>query len=437
MKDAIRRHLRDFVAVAVLAAVGLVTLWVILQEQRLRIPVLEERPFELKAEFETGQAVVSGQGQVIRVAGIRIGDVQEVELSEGVAVATFAIDREYLPIYSDATILLRPTTGLKDMFFDLDPGTAAAGEVEEGETLPITSTAPDINLDQVLAALDADTRAYLRLALVGAGQGLDGRARDLGRLLGGLGPINEKIAALNGEVADRRAQLRSLVHALNLVTGEVGRAEDDLARLIAAANGALEAVASREPDLSRSLQSLPETLEVAQETLADVGSLADVLGPTANHLRPFAAELPSMSRSLESLATSTTPVLSDQIRPFVRAARPLVPDLAGAARSYSRAAPDLTVIGEQVNRLANMTAYNPRGREEPGVDGRDEGYLYWAAWVTHNGTSVFEAADGNGLYRRFYLTGSCTHLANMITTTPLGPLVHDLDLLFAAGAPCA
>src|ERR687897_2943856 len=102
MATAIRKHLRDFIAVAALLLVALATTWVILQEQRLRIPILEEKPFELKAEFETAQAVVPGQGQTIRVAGVRNGDVQDVEVENGVGVVTFAIDREFLPIYRDA-----------------------------------------------------------------------------------------------------------------------------------------------------------------------------------------------------------------------------------------------------------------------------------------------------------------------------------------------
>src|SRR5215213_397961 len=130
MGTTIRKHLRDFVAVAGLIVIGLVVTVYVVQEQRLRIPVLEERPFELKAEFETAQAVVPGQGQTIRVAGVRIGDVQTVEVDNGVGVVTFAIDRQFLPIYRNATILMRPTTGLKDMFFELDPGTKAAGEYE-------------------------------------------------------------------------------------------------------------------------------------------------------------------------------------------------------------------------------------------------------------------------------------------------------------------
>ena len=46
-----------------------------------------------------------------------------------------------------------------------------------GGTVQLANTAPDVNLDEVLGALDSDTQAYLRLLLVSGGQAVDGRAR--------------------------------------------------------------------------------------------------------------------------------------------------------------------------------------------------------------------------------------------------------------------
>ena len=122
MRTAIRKHFRDFLAVAGLSAIALVTVYVILQQQRLRIPVLEEKPFVLKAEFETAQAVTPGQGQTVVVAGVKIGDISKVELEDGRAVVTMDIERKFLPIYKDATAAVRPRTGLQDVFIELDPG---------------------------------------------------------------------------------------------------------------------------------------------------------------------------------------------------------------------------------------------------------------------------------------------------------------------------
>jgi phospholipid/cholesterol/gamma-HCH transport system substrate-binding protein len=436
MGTAIRKHLRDFIAVAVLVIIALAVSLYIVQQQRLRIPVLEEKPFELKAEFETAQAVVPGQGQSLRVAGVKIGDVKSVELEEGTGVVTFEVDRDYLPIYEDATILLRPTTGLKDMFFDMDPGSRAAGEVEDGATLPVENTAPDVNLDQILEALDSDTQAYLRLLLVGAGKGLEGRGRDLGEVLGSLGPLNEDLARLNSKVAERKEELARLVHNLNLLTKAVGDNGDDLAQLVDSSNAALGAIASQDTHVQRAVGLLGPTLAETRRTLGDVATFAEVLGPAFNDLRPFARNLDELNASVLDLAESTTPVIQREIRPFVRKARGPVRSLKKAAKQLARATPHLTVIGEKINRLGNMAAYNPGGAQPPGAPNRDEGYLYWAAWLGHVGNTVFEAQDAHGLYRRIYFTLSCANAANILSETPVAPLLTNLAPLFAPGGPC-
>ena len=415
MITAIRKSLRDFVAIAVLTAVAVTVTWFILQEQRLRIPVIEDRPFELKAEFETAQAVVPGQGQTIRVAGVRVGDVQSVELVDGAGVVTFAIDRDYLPIYRDASILMRPTTGLKDMFFDLDPGTRAAGEYDEGQVVPMANTAPDVNLDEILAALDSDTQAYLRLLLVGAGQGLDGRDRDLGRLLGSLGPLNRDFADLNSKVSERRAALADLMHHLNLLTSEVARSEAELTRFVSASESALGAFAEQDPDVQRAVSLLPQTLSEGRQALESMERFARIMGPGFNSLRPFARELDPLNASTKQMAEAVTPVLEEEVRPFVREARTHVPDLKTAARRFGSATPRLTVVATKLNRLANMAAFNPGGSESAGTPGRDEGYLYWLAWLGHTSANLFSAADGNGYYRRIYLTMGCENVNGLIS----------------------
>ncbi len=191
----------------------------ILQNQRLRIPILDERPFELKAEFQTAQAVVPGQGQTIRVAGVRVGDVGKVELVDGAGVVTFAIDREFLPIYRDATILMRPATGLKDMFFQLDPGSARArrrtrrGRSCRWPTRRLTSTSTTCS-----PSLDSETRSYLRLLLVGVGKGLDDRDRELGTPARQPRADQPQHGRAQQVVAKRRDELARFTHNTNVLT---------------------------------------------------------------------------------------------------------------------------------------------------------------------------------------------------------------------------
>ena len=112
---AIRKHPKDFLAIIGLIVVaGFIGVY-ILDNQRLRFPVIEEKPFTVKAEFSTAQAVVAGQGQTVRVSGIRVGDIGGTELKDGRAIIKMDLDPRYKKLVrTNATAFLRPKTGLKD-----------------------------------------------------------------------------------------------------------------------------------------------------------------------------------------------------------------------------------------------------------------------------------------------------------------------------------
>ena len=120
--------------------------------------------FELKGEFTSAQAVTPGQGQSVTINGVKVGEISKVDLENDNAVVTMAIDDKYGSlIKSDATMLPRPRTGLNDMVIEIDPGTSDR-TIEEDSTVPTTQTEAQVQPDEFLATLDADTRAYLQAA---------------------------------------------------------------------------------------------------------------------------------------------------------------------------------------------------------------------------------------------------------------------------------
>ena len=146
MRIAIRKHLRDFLALffMVLVAIGVTSY--ILSQERFHlpkwVPALGSDFYKLNVEFQTAQAVVPGQGQTINIAGVKVGDVSSVHLKNGIAIVSVDMDRKYTPVYRNAHVLLRPKTGLKDMFLALDPGTKDAGTIPDGEGPVLTGSAP-------------------------------------------------------------------------------------------------------------------------------------------------------------------------------------------------------------------------------------------------------------------------------------------------------
>ncbi len=435
---AIRKRGGDFAAVIGLVIVATVVGGFILAHQRVRFPFIEKKPFQLQAAFSTAQAVTPGQGQTVRMAGVRLGDISKVRLDNGRAIVTMDLDPQYDDlVHTDASALLRPKTGLKDMFIELDPGSARAPLAKEGWTLPVQNTLPDINPDEVLGALDADTRDYLKLLVNGAGKGLDRRGSDLQEVFSRFEPTYRDIARVTSQVSTRRANLRRLVNSLQRLNTELASRDDDLAQLVSASSAVFRAFASENGNIARAVRDLPPALRQTTSTLGKVQTYADVLGPTADKLRPAVRALNRANHSVAPFAKEAEPILRTQIRPFVRAVRPVVHDLRTPAKQLAGATPDLTRSFTVLNHLFDLFAYNPGGRQGPDVTNREEGYLFWIAWVTHQTVNVFSTGDAHGSYRPVFVGGPCGALAGILARDPTG-IFSNLNLgeILGSGGVC-
>ena len=409
MRDAIRKRAGDFTAIIVLMVIALGVGAYILSQERLRFPFLQSAPFKLKAELATAQAVVAGQGQTVRVAGVRIGDIGGVSLKNGRAIVSMDLDPEYKGlIHTDATALLRPKTGLKDMFLEINPGSNSAPAAKANWTMPIRNTLPDINPDEIFSALDVDTRDYLKLLVNGAGRGLQGRGNDLQDVFRRFEPTHRDLARVSQAVATRRTNLRRLINSLNLLNGELASRHTDVSQLIGTSATVFRAFASEDANISRAVADFPAALRQTTGTLGKVQTYANVLAPTAEHLRPAVRALNTANHAIIPFAKETAPILRTQIRPFVRDARPVVRDLRPAAQNLAAATPDLTKSFGVLNHLFNMLGYNPAGHNNPGAN---PGYLYTLAWLAHQGANIFASNDANGSFRPVFLAGTCGTLA--------------------------
>ncbi len=433
MKRALVSHLRDFVAIAVMVAIAVGVGAFILVKQGVRFPFIEEEPYRLWVEVENARGVTPGQGQTVRVAGMRVGDVGDVELEDGKARIRMDLDPEHDKLVRrDATVLLRPRTGLKDMFLALDPGSDGEPVMAEDGVIDSSNTLADVNADEVLEALDTDTRAYLGLLINGAGLGLQGRDDDLRQVFARLGPLHRDLRALNTEVVKRRRNLARLINNYGSTVERLGREDRELTQLVLSAEQVFGRLAQEDERISLAVSRLPTTLRQAESTLLRVGQLGETARPAFRALRPAVREIDEANAELLPLAEVAEPILRERIRPFVRRAQPYIRELKPAARDLGQASPDLREVFYELNRLFNMGAYNPGGAEALTGDrtkdlARDEGLLFWLAWVSHNSNSLFQTSDAQGPFRRFILLATCsTYQQMLLESGPTAPILEDL-----------
>jgi phospholipid/cholesterol/gamma-HCH transport system substrate-binding protein len=408
MKRAIKNHTRDFAAIVVLIILAIVVSGFILSHERLNLPFISQSTYPLNAEFSSAKAVTAGQGQTVNISGVQVGSISGVKLnSDGTADVQMSIDQQYQNlIHTDASALLRPKTGLDDMFVELNPGTKSAPLAKPGFTIPVGNTNPVVDPDEILSSLDADSREYLQLLVNGAGQGLQNHGgSELANVLKRFLPTHQDLARLNSVVAERSDALRSLIHSLQVLNTSLATKQTQIAQLVDTSAKVFHAFANANQGVSRAVADLPGTLNQTTATLQKVRVFANLLAPATRNLLPAARALPGANAATIALAKPTTPVLQHQIRPFVVQARPLVRNLRPASNNLATATPSLSKVFGVLNSLFNVLGYFPGGGQH--------GYLWWLAWGSHDARTLFSTQDANGDFRPVFLQASCASLAQI------------------------
>jgi phospholipid/cholesterol/gamma-HCH transport system substrate-binding protein len=426
VRRGLSAHRTDFLAIVALVAIAIAVAAYVLYHQPAF--TFNQSYYTVRAAFTSSAAVTPGQGQAVTIAGVQVGQVGGVTLHDGQAVVTMNIYKRYAPIYRDATVLLRPRTPLKDMYLALDPGTKQAGTVPAGGMLGAGSTTPDVDLDQILASLDGDTRSYLLLLLAGGAQAFNNPASTVPALRATLRrfePLDRDTRTFATLLSKRSANLRRAIHNLQRVATSLGGVDGQLASLIASSNTNFSAIASQDASLEAGLTLLPGTLTQTNQTLGKVQSFAAALGPALSQLQPFAHALAPALEASRPLFHDTTPVIQNQLRPFSIAVQPLAKALKPAATELSKAVPPLTASVGVINTLLNTLAFQPSGGEQ--------GYLFWGSWLAHIANTLTDLQDAQGPTVRGIFMATCPALNLLETTIQAGsPSVAPLlDLLNA------
>jgi phospholipid/cholesterol/gamma-HCH transport system substrate-binding protein len=416
VRRAIRIHRRDFIAIIVLFLLAIaVTSYIFAHQPSFSgiFGLFGKSYYTVNAEFSEASAVTSGQGQTIDIAGVTVGQVGGVSVQNGRAVVTMNIYKKYQPIYTNATVLLRPRTPLKDMYLELDPGTSNFPAVPAGGTLGAGATNPDVDFSEILAGLDADTRDYLLLLLGGGAHAFrnpgnpgprpsPSAVADLQGIFKRFAPLNRDTATFSRLLAERTQNIRRSINGLRKVTETLGSVQGPLTSLIKSSNTNFQAIASQSQQLEQALTLLPGTLQQSISTYNKLVPFAVASEQSSRALIPWARALAPALIASRPLFKQTTPVIENQLKPFTLQVRPVAQVLAPASKALSEATPPLTRSIGVLNTLFNALAYQPKNGEQ--------GYLFWGSWLGHVADLLTSQQDAQGPIVRGTYMAACSEL---------------------------
>jgi phospholipid/cholesterol/gamma-HCH transport system substrate-binding protein len=382
------------------------------------------KPYELKATFENAPPIQ--KNQAVRIAGVDVGKVSEVEPVGGDSPAvtvTMKLDEEALPIYRDARVKVRPRIFFEgNLFFDIHPGTSGSGELDDGGTIPASQTSAPVQIDQVLGTLQADTREGLQKLLAGYGGALnrkpeagedDDQDPDVQGKTAGQA-LNESLEysadALRGGAIVNQALLGTDLHDLsNLVGGQqrifaaLSRNEGVLKDLITNFNTTMGALAAEQDDLRETVALLPEVLEAANPTLDELNAAFPPTRAWALEMLPGVRETPATIDAAFPWIRQTRALLGpDELQGLVDDLQPAVDDFARFTEGQIQLLPEI----DRFNRcqldviLPTQEGVIDDGALTTGLRNYEE---FFQTTVGLAGES--QNFDGNGSYTRFASAG--------------------------------
>lgn len=368
---------KNLTAVLVGIVVGVVALVYVLANVKFIAP-WEDR-VELSAVFESADAVNPDAAPKVRIAGVDVGQVIDVELTDdGKARVRLSLEPGHT-VYSNATALLRPKSVLNEMYVEIAPGGAPGTPLTEGGEIPATRTERPVQADEVFEHLDQRTRDALGnllsmsdVALANAPETLPAALREFDTALSTWSPVLTKLAT-------RRERIAQLVTSVSLIAEATGRNRERASRLTTSLEQTLTTLSQRQDALVAGLAEVPGLGDDLRAASGSVSALASELNPTLRNVRAASETLPPTLRRLQSTVGNARETLRTA-RPVVAKARPLL-NLMGPVVSDARTSFD---------QLAPMSE-----RVDPALDTLMP-YLTDLRAFIYNTSGVFTASDATG-----------------------------------------
>jgi virulence factor Mce-like protein len=381
--------------------------------------------FRVKAVFVNSNNV--RPNSPVRIAGVNIGKVTKVEAYKGgdgnAALVTMEIQKDGLPIHKDATMKVRPRIFLEgNEFVDVQPGTPSAPTISDGDTIPMTQTAAPVQFDQVLSALQSNTRDDLKRLLEGYGTALTYQptaaddasqdpavhgqtaAQSLNDSIDTAPGALRNVSVVNNALLGlQRHDLSGLVDNTARVAKALSRNQQSLQDFVTNFNTTLAALASRQTELKQTIAQLGPTLEHTDTALTHLDASFPNARAFAREILPGVRETPAtIDAALPWIAQTRKLVGKPELGGLVQELKPTTVDLARLVEGTLTVLPQADLVSQCVTKVILPTG-DIKIQDGQFTSNTENYKEFWYTMVGLAGES--QNFDGNGHYVRFAVGG--------------------------------
>lgn len=401
--------MRRVIAITAVALIALVAVVLV-----VRAGNDDDGTYRVRAIFENAFTVIPGLD--VKVAGVKVGQVDEVEVTrDKKAAVVLRIDEPGFDDFrTDARCQIRPQSLIGEKFIECTTtqprreGTPpppalrviGAGEGEGQRLLPVSQTSRPVDLDLLNNIMRRPFRERFSIILSEFGAGLAGNGETLNRTIRNAVPALRATDEVLNILARQKQVLADLARDGDRSLAPLARDRRSVSNFIEKANRTAQATADRRGNLERNLALLPPFLRELDPTLEQLGAFADQATPTLTDLRAVAPRLNALLRELGPFSRAGIPAFeslgsaTEVGRPALKASLPIVQDARRLAKELRPTARDLSAL---------LTSFRDTG----GIERLMDFFFYQA--------SAINGFDATGHYLRAGL------LVNLCTTLALTP----------------
>lgn len=338
----------------------------------------------------------------VTIAGVKVGSVLEITGRGENATAVVGLDESVVPLHEGASFALRSKTLVEETYVDITDGSGS--ELENGTVLPLSANSSSVHLDEVLNELTPDARDALGDLLRQSGAGTRDRARDIDRLLSGMGAIGDEGYDALSALAAQDEDLQELSRTSARVLAAFDERQGQVAHLVEVAQLNMSATARQRQEVEASMQQLPDVLTSAS-------GAAPALQTLAADLRPLAAALDSAAPGVDDVLT--------RLPESTRQLRVTFPKLDAVLRSAPRTLDKVPPLTSELDPLIPK-AGDGLSDLNPMLDYISPYGMDFAAFFA-NDSSAFGLQDATSRFVRvFAVLNSTSLVGNPIPTTGAG-----------------
>ncbi|AEF39347.1 MCE family protein [Hoyosella subflava] len=248
-------------------------------------------------------------GDDVRVLGVTVGKVDEIEPHDGATRVTMSIDPEVM-IPADAYAAIIAQSLVSGRFIQLGPVYTGGTPLEDGAEIPLQRTTVPVEWDDIktelsslagaLGPVDDDTDGSFSRVISTAAENLDGNGTELNRA---LSELSRSMATL----ADGRHDLFASVRNLHRFVAALSGANDQIVQFGGRLASVSDVLASSSDALGGALDDLDIAIGDVHGFVSDNrAALAESVDQLAHTTEVLESKRPEIERVLHSGPTSLT-----------------------------------------------------------------------------------------------------------------------------------